>query len=90
MKHKFTKAELEDHLKEQIGFLERSARDFDKGIVSEAKRLASVIRLLVRDTNQVCSLLKQLGMKDIPFLDLADSTLEGGAVRAIPTRGSSA
>lgn len=56
-----TPEELQAHLAEQLGFLERSADAFDNGYEDEAKRMATAIRVLVHDTNQSISLLKQLG-----------------------------
>lgn len=54
-------------------FLERSARAFDDGFEAEAKRLAVVLRVLMHDTNQSHSLLKQHGIKDrLNFLDTAE------------------
>ena len=44
--------------------MRRSARDFDAGDESEAKRLALYIRTLVYDSRNSKSLLGQLGLKD--------------------------
>lgn len=63
--------ELEEHLEEQIKFLEISSESLDNGFDGEAKRLATVIRNLVHDTDQSVSLLKQLNKKKIKFLDSA-------------------
>lgn len=60
------------HLKEQIGFLKTSAKLFDEGNVSEGKRLALTIRILVHDTNKSKSLIEQMGIKQkIKFLNTA-------------------
>lgn len=65
-----TRANLEEHLEEQISFLERSCNSFDEGFESEAKRLAATIRILVHDFGKNShSLLGQLGKKGIKFLD---------------------
>lgn len=71
-----TQKELEDHLSEQLRFLETSADRFDQGDFSEAKRMAVNIRILVHDTYNKDgtpisqSLLKLLGIKDATqFLD---------------------
>jgi len=61
---KQTREELLQHLKEQRGFLRRSAQSFDEGILEEAKRLALAIRLLVHDSSRSRSLLRQLRVKD--------------------------
>jgi len=56
-------SELLDHLDEQIEFLRASAKSFDCGAESEAKRLAVTIRVLLHDTTKSHSLLQQLGLK---------------------------
>lgn len=59
---------MQDHLAEQVEFLELSASSFDSGQESEAKRLAVTIRTLVHDTESSTSLLQQLGLKShMPF-----------------------
>ncbi len=58
-----THDELRQHLKEQLGFLDESARLHDQGKEHEAKRLATSIRVLVHDTAQSRSLLQLLGVK---------------------------
>ena len=71
-KVKQTKAELRQHLRESISFLEMSASAFDAGHVHEAKRLATTIRVIVHDTKNSHSLLSQLGIKQtMGFLDSA-------------------
>jgi len=64
-----TKEELKKHLEEQIRFLKKSAEDFDKGNKAESKRIAHTIRLLLHDTSSSKSLLGQLQLKSIHFLD---------------------
>ncbi len=66
-----TKAELLNHMKEQISFMLASAESYDRGFEGEARRLAVSIRILVHDTSQSKSLLTQIGKKDIGFLDTA-------------------
>lgn len=69
-----TPAELREHLQEQVGFLVRSARDFDNGEASEAKRLAHHMRLLLhhRPASNSHALLAQLGvLNTMEFLDTA-------------------
>jgi len=63
--------ELEKHLKEQVYFLQSSAQRFDQGLVSEARRMATTIRVLVHDTENSISLLKQCNKKKIQFYDTA-------------------
>lgn len=62
-------SELNAHLQEQIGFLERSADAFDAGYTNEAKRLAVTIRVLVHDTRRSHSLLSQLDQKNTSICD---------------------
>jgi len=63
--------ELEKILQEQIEFLNSSIKSLDMGFEGEAKRLAVCTRVLVHDTPKSESLLKQLGMKTIPFYSTA-------------------
>ena len=64
-----TEDELNSHLREQIDFLRRSSQAYDEGFASEAKRLATVIRVLLHDTRNSTSLLTLLRKKDILFHD---------------------
>ncbi len=63
--------DLNEHLREHLQFLEASSNAYDDGVDSEAKRLASSLRLLLHDTQKSLSLLGQLGMKGIDFCDSA-------------------
>ena len=56
--------ELVEQLRTQVGFIERSSAAYDDGYEDEARRLATVIRVLVHDTRNSTSLLMQLGVKD--------------------------
>lgn len=67
-KYKLTTSELEEHLNEQLGDLQRSAHAFDQGYRSEAKRMATILRILLH-TRRSPSLLKQLGRDKIDFVD---------------------
>ena len=71
MKVRQTEEELRSHLKEQIQFLLRSAQSYDEGFLSEAKRLAAVIRVLLHDTQSSTSLLTLLKKKGMLFYDTA-------------------
>jgi hypothetical protein len=66
-----TRIELEKQLLEQISFIKNSASGYDRGNESEAKRLATPIRILVYDSRTSRSLLGLLGMKGIGFYDTA-------------------
>jgi len=72
--------DLLDQLAEQIGFLKSSADAFDSGNESEAKRLAVTLRTLLHDRgNTSKSLLGQLGMKGVDFLQSAKPHRDGSA-----------
>lgn len=58
-----TTDELKRHLHENVAFLVSSCREFDAGVVAEAKRLATTLRVLLHDTSQSKSLLGLLGLK---------------------------
>jgi len=55
--------DLELQLKEQVGFLRTSARLYDEGDRTEAKRLANALRILLYDQGKSQSLLGQPGMR---------------------------
>lgn len=72
MGYKQTRDELEEHLRNQVGFLRVSGESYDSGTPSEAVRLAVVIRILVHGTKASHSLLGQLGLKEsLRFIDTA-------------------
>lgn len=69
--------ELKEELFTQIGFLNRSAKAYDHKNTSEALRMATTLRLLFYNTNNVkgkrrnISLLRQLNKENIKFFDTA-------------------
>jgi hypothetical protein len=64
--------ELQERLREQYGFLTRSAAAYDAGIQSEAQRLAVALRVLLHDEGKSRSVLGQLGVLDrLRFEDTA-------------------
>lgn len=71
MKYEQTYDDLKNHLKEQIEFLKRSSESYDKGYVSEAKRLSVVIRVLLHNTENSKSLLTLLNRQNMCFYDTA-------------------
>jgi hypothetical protein len=77
--------ELKSRLKEQILFLSISAKSYDKGLVSEAKRLALAIRTLFHDTSKSTSLLKHLNKKETILL--YDTSLEYEQDNLLPYTG---
>ncbi len=66
-----SRADLERQLAEQMAFLRASAVAFDAGYRGEAKRMATAVRVLLHDTKNSVSLLKQLNLKGIAFFDTA-------------------
>ena len=62
-----------EHLKRQIGFLERSCSSYDDGFHDEAIRVATVIRVLFHQTKSSTSLLKHLKATTI---NLCSTTFE--------------
>lgn len=75
-----TEEDLEEHLREQLEFLQTSADNYDSGNESESKRMALHIRTLLHDTfnkdgtPRSQSLLSQLGKKEsLNFLDTSSS-----------------
>ena len=53
-----------DHLRRQLEYLRRSCELYDAGHSDEAVRLAVVIRVLIHDTKNSKSLLRQMRVKD--------------------------
>lgn len=80
--------DLNRHLVEQGDFLKTSADSFDAGHEAEAKRLASILRLLLHDTGRSQALLGQLGvLYSMPFVDSIGAAPEK-AVAWIPVQMS--
>jgi hypothetical protein len=90
-----TNEDLQNHLAEQLHFMEISAENFDNGDHSEAKRLAVSIRVLLHDTDSSHSLLRQLGIKDgAKFFDTSSTrdivgTYAGLVLKAVGPNGGS-
>jgi len=72
-------------LREQITFLRSSAAAYDQGFEGEAKRLATVIRVLLHDIKTSKSLLRQLGLKDKMLYQ--DTALKIYTNNLLPTNG---
>jgi hypothetical protein len=72
-RYQLTRDELVEQLRIQVGFIQRSSVAYDDGYEDEARRLATVTRVLVHDTRKSVSLLSQLGVKDA--LRYHDTTL---------------
>ncbi len=66
-----SKVALLAHLTEQIGFIIKSCNGYDLGDFSEAKRIATAIRVLLHDTQNSKSLFYQLGLKEMGFINTA-------------------
>lgn len=69
-KYEHTKLELQKHLTEQLGSLQRLALLFDEGYHAEATRMATILRVLLH-SKKYPSLMKQLGLTNTLFLDTA-------------------
>lgn len=78
--------DLLGHLREQIGFLEASAKAFDAGDVAEAKRLAIHLRVLLNDTKRQQSLLGQLDVKSSLLFHDVTGAMPLGAKGWIPLK----
>jgi hypothetical protein len=63
--------ELQRQLGEQLELLRLVCYNFDEGHEVVAKHIAVSVRVLVHDTGASHSLLSQLGMKDIGYVDTA-------------------
>jgi hypothetical protein len=61
-------AYFKDHLSKQLGFLQRSCQSYDAGFHAEAIRIATIIRVLIYQTETSTSLLKHLGATTINLL----------------------
>ncbi|WP_167562166.1 hypothetical protein [Pseudarthrobacter phenanthrenivorans] len=69
--------ELLEHLEEQRDWLRASAERFDQGVVSESKRMASVVRTLLQSEG---ALLAQLGVREtMPFEDSVGGDVSNAA-----------
>lgn len=64
MKIEQSKDELNQHLVDQIKFLQNSSKSYDNGFEGEARRLATVMRVLLHDTKNSQALLTSLGIKE--------------------------
>lgn len=69
--------DLEDHLEEQLSFLQASADAYDRGLHGEAKRLAVNLRVLFHDSKSSKSLLRQLDRLGGRFLSTAFPQMPG-------------
>jgi hypothetical protein len=75
---------LIEHLRDQVGFLQKRGTAFDEGDVAEAKQLAVAIRVLVHDPTRgrSRSLLRQLGVKrKLRFVDTSYEPAPPGVIR---------
>lgn len=72
MPKNITHEELLEHLREQIIFLQSSAKAYDCGAEIEAKRMAVTLRVLLHDAGNSSSLLGQLHLKkEMEFISTA-------------------
>ncbi|QVL45695.1 MAG: hypothetical protein KFB94_00780 [Methylophilaceae bacterium] len=64
----YSTVDFKEHLKKQLGFLDRSCQSYDAGFTDEAVRIATVIRVLIHQTRESTSLLEHLNATTINFL----------------------
>ncbi len=60
---------MDSRLETQLRNLLNSCMLYDRGESDEAKKIAVIIRTLLHDTNNSHSLLKQMELKDIKYID---------------------
>lgn len=79
-------SELQEHLKKQLRFLERSCKLFDEGEEDEAARIATVLRVLFHDTanKSSISLTRHLSLQDMSLLDTSGTLLAGNMIFDTP------
>lgn len=65
--------DLQRQLKEQLTFLIASSRSYDQGHHAEAKRIATILRILFHETRKCRSLLGQLRLRNIDWLDTSSA-----------------
>lgn len=73
MKEKLTKTELLDKFQEQLDKLRKFNRLFDEGDDSIASEMAVKLRILFYNTRASKSMLKQLRLEHVKFVDTASS-----------------
>ncbi len=64
-------SELENRLQEQLNFLRKSIRDYNNGDISEFRRMALSLRILLHQTQSSHSLINQLGWGSMEMQSLA-------------------
>lgn len=80
-----TKEELIESLNEHINFIKKSAKDYDEGDKSEAKRLANSIDILVHDRGATKSILTNLNLLNkLKFCSLKHITAPGNLFSEAP------
>jgi hypothetical protein len=67
--HPQSKAELNQHLQDELHSLEILADEYDKGFSGASKHLAAILRVLLHTRGQSIGLLNQLGLEGIEFYD---------------------
>lgn len=77
---KYTKDynDMMKHLNDQRSFMKRSMQSYDSGFEDEAQRIATIIRILLHDTNKSTSLFKHLDLKNkVQYLSTAEGYVPG-------------
>ena len=65
------------HLRRQINFLQRSCQSYDNGNLDEAIRIATIVRVLIHQTNTSTSLLTHLNATTINLLTTTNDIEKG-------------
>lgn len=73
-----SESDLQDQFKEQLNFIEKSAKAYDEGDFTEAKRMAVALRILLHKTAASTSLLYSLGLQDITNFQSSSSQYDPG------------
>lgn len=80
-----TEEQIKEAFSEQMMALRASAKAFDEGAKWEAKRLATVIHILVHDAGRTTSLLTQMGLKsNLQFVSTATPIVEDNLIADMP------
>jgi hypothetical protein len=72
--------DFKKQLREQLGFIQRSADAFDQGHREEAKRIATALRVIFRDTGNSISLLHHLNAVTVNIRSVAPDRQKQDAV----------
>jgi hypothetical protein len=78
-----TNEDLQNELKDQIRLLELHCKSYDEGHTYVARHIATLVRVLVHDTDSSHSLLGQLGIKQQNFFDSSQENIRVEEIKFI-------